>query len=151
MTEMIEAEPYLTLEVLVGQMQDLGAVDGVGRRFIPIVGGTVSGALNGAVLPGGADWQTVTPGGLLQIDARYLLDCDGARVEVDSNGVRDAAPDVMARIMRGEPVSGDEYYFRTFVRMTSSDPRHAVLNKRLFVARGERLSDRVRLTVHMIP
>ena len=65
----------------VGKPVEQGLVDGRRQRFIPITGGTVSGPkLNGVVLPGGGDWQTILPGGLTQIMARYALQAeDGTR------------------------------------------------------------------------
>lgn len=43
------------------------------RNAIPITGGTLSGALQGAVLRAGADFQLLAPDFNFELDARYLL------------------------------------------------------------------------------
>ena len=44
------------------------------RRFVPIAGGEVSGPkVNGKVLPGGGDWQTIRDDGVAELEARYTL------------------------------------------------------------------------------
>ena len=54
-----------------------------------ISGGRVSGRLQGTILPGGTDWQTVQGDGSVGIEARYLLElADGARIELQSRGLR---------------------------------------------------------------
>ena len=50
------------------------------RRVIPIVGGTVSGGLDGTVLPGGADWNVVLPDGSTELWARYEIRLAGGAV-----------------------------------------------------------------------
>lgn len=44
------------------------------RNIIPITGGTVSGGINGVVVPGGADYQLI--GAQTVLDARYMLETD---------------------------------------------------------------------------
>ncbi len=59
--------------------------------MIPFAG-TVSGELlNGRVLPGGVDTQTVNQNGIRHMSARYMLDCvdkdgDPCRVYIENNG-----------------------------------------------------------------
>lgn len=144
-------DPYLTLEVMVAPPVSVGRIDGAERRMIPIVGGVVSGAYHGAVLPGGADWQMIGPGGCIDISARYLLEVDGGVIEIRSEGVRVASPDVAARLGRGDAVDAHEYYFRTGVRFRTGAPALAHLNGKLAVGSGERLPDRVRLRVVLVP
>jgi hypothetical protein len=140
------AEPYIVLEVEVGQPVEPGPIGAGARRCIPLPGGRVSGALEGEILPGGADWQTIHDDGNLQIEAHYAFrTADGAVVEVVSNGVRAAAPETHRRLMAGEPVEPGAYYFRTFMRLRTGAPALSHLNFRLFVARGERRAGRVRL------
>lgn len=126
---------------------------GVGvRRIIPIVGGTVAGpALNGVVLAGGADWQVVRADGMTEIDARYTLKSDdSALIYISNPGIREAPPEVVARLNAGETVDPDLYYFRTAPRIETSDPRYAWMGRRLFVCRGVRLPDSVQLRFYMI-
>lgn len=136
--------PLLTLEVLVGPPVPVDA----GRRFIPIVGGSVAGGLAGEVRPGGGDWQTVWPDGRMDIAAHYVLSISGeGTVEVRSEGVRHGPPEVLAALARGEPQDPASYYFRTSVRFRTAAPGLERLNALLAVATGERLADRVRLRI----
>lgn len=122
-----------------------GEVDGGRRRFIPITGGEVSGpSLNGTVLSGGGDWQVIMPGGLTSIEARYFLKAaDGTVIEVTNPGVRTAAPDVIEKLAKGEPVDPSAYYFRTTPRFVVKDGPYAWLRRKVFVARGIRRPDNV--------
>ena len=114
--------PLMTLEVLVGAPVQIDAAPH-GRRFIPIVGGTVGGGLTGQVLAGGGDWQTVWPDGRMDIAAHYVLEIDGqGTVEVRSDGVRHGPPAVLAALARGEILDPASYYFRTAVRLRTAAP-----------------------------
>ena len=147
---MIDTAPLMTILVNVDKPVDLGLVAGQARRFVRILGGSVSGVLSGVVLPGGADWQEAGPDGMLEIDARYVLDLDGALVEVRSTGLRHGSPEVLGRLARGEIVPGSEYYFRTAMRFFTASPDLVGLNSTLAVAVGERQPGQVRLTVHAV-
>ncbi|MGK3965109.1 DUF3237 family protein [Sorangium sp. So ce118] len=141
--------PLMTLEVAVDPPVTV-TPSSPGRRFIPIVGGTVAGGLEGRVLPGG-DWQTIWADGRMDISAHYILDIAGhGTVEILSEGVRAGPPEVLAALGRGEAVDPGLYYFRTAIRMRTSAPGLLRLNAMLAVAVGERLADRVRLTVYEI-
>jgi hypothetical protein len=141
-------EPYLILEVDVGPPVEPGAIGAGARRCIPLTGGRVSGAIEGEIVPGGADWQTVHDDGNLQIEAHYAFrTAAGAVVEVVSTGVRAASPAIQERLLAGEAVDPKEYYFRTFMRFRTGAPELAHLNNRLWVSRGERRGGRVRLEV----
>lgn len=139
--------PLLTFEVMVGKPMTVDGDAAAGRRFIPIVGGTVSGRYEGVILPGGGDWQTLWPDGRMDLSAHYVLDLGGALVEVQSEGVRQGPPEVLARLAKGEAVDPSEYYFRTSIRLRTGAGELAYLNGRLAVAYGERLADRVRLQI----
>ncbi|WP_437573065.1 DUF3237 family protein [Sorangium sp. So ce887] len=139
----------MTLEVTVDPPVTVNSSP-PGRRFIPIVGGTVAGGLEGRVLPGG-DWQTIWADGRMDLSAHYILDIAGhGTVEILSEGVRAGPPEVLAALGRGEAVDPGLYYFRTAIRMRTSAPGLLRLNAVLALAVGERLADRVRLTVYEI-
>lgn len=145
---MTAADPFLILEVNVGTPSLIGPIGAGTRRLIPIVGGRVSGSLQGEIIPGGADWQTIHDNGNLQIEAHYALRThNGEVVEVLSAGMRSASPQVLQRLNAGESVDPGEYYFRTAIRFRTGAPDLAHLNFRLGIARGERQQDRVRLEV----
>jgi hypothetical protein len=145
------AEPFLILEVEVGSPIDIGLIGAGARRLIPLGGGRVSGAIEGSIVPGGADWQTIHDDGNLQIEAHYAIRTrSGAFVEIMSSGVRTGPAEVLKRLRDGEVVDPSAYYFRTAIRFRSGAPEFAHLNFRLAVARGARRSDHVRLEVFEI-
>ncbi len=147
-----DAEALFTLAIDLAEPQSIGTLPGGGeRRCVPIIGGTVSGRLNGRVLPGGADWQWLRPDGVADIDARYLLHSDaGEGVEVWSRGLRHGPPAVMARLAAGEPVDPAEYYFRTALRFESNAPGLQWLVRLIAIGHGQRLARQVRLQVYAV-
>ena len=131
---------FTEFRVKVGLPVKLGD-DGFGEaRIVPILGGTVDGpGLCGVILPGGADEQRVRADGLTRIHARYVIKAmDGALIRVDSQGLRHAAPEVMAALARGESVDPDQVYFRTVIRFETAAVAHEALNRTLYLARGTR-------------
>ena len=131
---------FTEFRVKVGLPVKLGD-DGFGEaRIVPILGGTVDGpGLCGVILPGGADEQRVRADGLTRIHARYVIKAmDGALIRVDSQGLRHAAPEVMAALARGESVDPDQVYFRTVIRFETAAAAHEALNRTLYLARGAR-------------
>ncbi len=141
------------IDIRVGEPVSAGTSEAGEQRVVPFESGTFTGSgLEGRLLPGGNDWQTVRPDGALEIRAHYLLETDrGERIEVVSEGVRHAPPGVLERIARGESVPADAYYFRTFIRLHTVAPRLVELNRTLYVSVGERKRDSVHLTVYAVP
>jgi hypothetical protein len=131
-------EPALELGILP---------DGGRRRIIPIAGGVVRGPeLAGEVLRGGADWQLVRADGVAEIEARYTLRTDrGELISVTNPGYRHAPPDIMRKLVAGEPVPAGSYYFRTTPRFEVASERLAWMMRTIFVADGIREPDRVRI------
>lgn len=124
----------------VGEAVDLGGTEGTRRRFVPILGGTVTGpTLDAEVLPGGGDWQALHADGRTVIHARYLLRAqDGAVIAVDNPGLRVAAPPIIARLSAGEDVDPALYYFRTTPRFDVRPGPHEWLMRHVFLCRGIR-------------
>ncbi len=141
-----------TVEVAVGPPLSVGRVPGGERRIIPILGGRIEGPrLNGEVLPGGADFQLIRDDGVAEIEARYTLKLtDGALVYIVNRGLRHAAPEDMARLLRGEPVPPERVYFRTAPAFETASPAHAWLHRSLFLGLGERRPDSVRVAIHAV-
>lgn len=149
---MLSAEPIFTIEAELAPILNLGRTPAGERRIIDICGGTVRGRkLNGHVLPGGADWQLIRADGAADISARYTLESDiGARVLVNSDGLRHGPPEVIAQLARGEAVDPARYYFRTVMRFETSDATLDWMNRILAIARGARLAQAVRLDVYEV-
>lgn len=129
-----------------------GIVDGGRARFIAITGGTIAGPmLNGVVLAGGGDWQTILPGGVTRVHARYFWQTDDRTViGVDNPGLRVASEAVTAQLAADQPVDPDAYYFRTAPRFEVADGRHAWLAQTVFVARGIRRPDHVMIDFYCV-
>jgi hypothetical protein len=149
MGKMLSTAPIFTIEAELAPMMNLGRTPVGERRIIGILGGTARGPkLNGRVLPGGADWQIVRADGAADISARYTIESEsGARILVNSDGLRHGPPEVLAALLRGEAVDPSSYYFRTVMRFETSDPGLAWMNRILAIAHGERLASAVKLDV----
>lgn len=144
--------PRFELRVQVGPAQELGEYGGGRRRVVPITGGTVVGErVNGVILPGGADWQTIRPDGVTLLQARYTMQTsDGQVIGIVNTGVRTASAEVAARMARGEQVDPSLYYFRASPVFEVGPGPYGWLTERLFVSAGERTPDLVRLTVYEV-
>ena len=149
---MLSATPIFTIEAELDAVLSLGRTPVGERRMIGIRGGTVHGQkLSGRVLPGGADWQLIRADGAADIQARYTIESDaGARVLVDSVGLRHGPPDVIEKLARGDKVDPSLYYFRTVMRFETGDPSTDWLNRIIAVSRGQRLARAVRLDVYEV-
>lgn len=89
----LSGERLFTIDVLLGEVIDVGETPTGRRRVIPIVGGTVWGGLEGVVLPGGADWNLQRPDGSVELWARYELRlADGSVVSVVNTAVHEPEP-----------------------------------------------------------
>ncbi len=150
----MQLQPLMTLMLELLPIESVGATPLGEVRVIPFREGRFEGpdGLRGKLLPGGTDWQRVRSDGTLEIAARYLLETDrGERIEVQSNGLRHASAEVMARLNAGEAVAKDAYYFRTAIRLSTAAPRLAHLNNVLVVSVGERARSSVRLELFIVP
>jgi hypothetical protein len=138
---------FADLSVQVAQPQEVGRTPRGERRLIPIVGGQAVGdGWRARVLPGGADFQLIVSDTMAELDARYTLELEGGGlVYVRNRAVRAAAPEVMARLVRGEAVDPSLVYFRCSPSFeTACSPLHWI-NERMFIGTGARHPDRVEM------
>lgn len=136
---------FADLRVQVGAPQEVGrAVHGL-RRLIPITGGTAQGeGWSARVLPGGADFQLVVNDRLAELDARYTLETDGGDlIYVCNRAVRSGPAELIARLVRGEPVDPAQIYFRCSPSFETASPALAWIAERMFVGSGARYPDAV--------
>lgn len=147
--------PMAQVRCDVGPVTSLGAAPLGERRYVQLLGGEVVGPeLRGRIVEGGVDWQVARSDGALEIAAHYVVDAGSAGspalVEVQSNGLRHASPEVMARLAAGEDVPRDAYFFRTLMRFTTghADWRH--LNRVMAIAVGQRRARQVVLDVYRL-
>ncbi len=152
MASLLGNQPIFTIEAGLAGIVTLGSTPYGERRFVSITGGTVKGPkLNGRILPGGADWQFVRSDGVVDIQARYMIESDrGARIVVNSAGLRHGPPEVLENLAKGDKVDPALYYFRTVMRFETADPALDWLNRILALSRGQREVRSVRLDVYEV-
>lgn len=130
------------LTYLMSFRVDMGAhstvIDGLpGRRFVPILGGDVTGRNTGRILEGGGDWQTVRADGTIDLEAQYIIELDNhGLVEVNASGVRSATTDGV--------------YFRTVMRFSTDAPGLASMRSRIFLSTGHREAATVALDIYEV-
>lgn len=142
----LRTEHAFTASVAVGKAIIVGkGPDGL-RRYIPIMGGSVSGALlTGTIVAGGGDSQIVRSDGSIVLEARYLIEThDNVTISVVNRGLRNAPADIMESLARGEHVPPAQYYFRTVAQFEAPvESPYDFFNRFLFVATAEREAEAV--------
>lgn len=140
-----ELKFFADLSVQVDKPQEVGKTHHGVRRVIPILGGSVQGqGWQGRVLSGGADFQLLLGPSMAELDARYVIESEGGDlIFVTNRAVRTASPDVMAKIVRGEPVDPSTVYFRCSPSFETASPALSWITERLFIGTGARHPDQV--------
>jgi hypothetical protein len=146
------------LELVFKGVAQLGPPTSVGdtpqgsRRVVPITGGSFEGEkMRGEILSGGADWQFTRPDGVSELEALYLLRThDGVHIQVRNYGTRHGPPDVFLKIMAGEHVSPDAYYFRAVPKFSAPAGPYEWLNRYVFLCTGERFASSVTLWFYRV-
>jgi hypothetical protein len=123
---------------------------GAGRGAVYLDEGVIEGPrLQGrAVSNSGGDYALFRPDGVLQFDARYMLEAsDGGLILLYNKGyLWGRTPDVMPRIRKwifegGEPVPFEEYYLRANPTFETSAGPHDWLMRHVIIGVGERMTD----------
>lgn len=128
--------PAFCLRVKVCPPEALNSASGGPVRLVSIAGGTVAGILQGSILPGGSDWQTIRNDGVIEIEARYLIELqDGARVELQNRGRR----------------NGSLGPFWSTIWLHTEDEAYRWVNSAQFLARGSRRNDVVEIEAFTLP
>jgi hypothetical protein len=121
------------------------------RRIIPISGGTVSGRINGKVLPAGADYQLFRIDRPSKLIAKYAIETEtGSTVYVQNRGIRVATSEVSERIRDGKEVDPEEVYFRSTPQFETADPDLKWLERNIFVCGGVRRPYGVKLSFYRV-
>lgn len=128
-----------------------GLPGGSDKGIVVVTEGAFRGRdLNGIVLPSsGGDYAAFRADGVVQLDARYMLqEADGTPIVLHNRGyVWGRAPEVMARFSRiangarDETVAPAEYYFRTCATFDVPQGPHDWLGRHIFIGVGARLAD----------
>ena len=122
----MRSRPLMTLRLMTGPIENIGAGPRGTRLTYPITGGSFEGErLRGKVLSGGGDWVVKRADGVLELDLRVTLETDdGALIHMTFDGIRDdEAP--------GAP------YFRTAPRFETASSKYEFLNRLLAIGTGE--------------
>jgi len=141
-------EHAFDLDVVVEEPIEIGDTGDGERRIIPIKEGTVSGRIEGHVLPGGADFQLFRVDRPSELVAKYAIETEsGSRVYVENRGIRDASPEIKRRLGEGEEVDPEDVYFRSVPEFETADPDLEWLTRSVFVATGIRQPRGVKISV----
>lgn len=115
---------------------------GATRAAIYAAEGTVEGpGIKGRVVPmSGGDWPLLRPDGVIDFDARYLLELyDGTIIYLQNRGYRWAYTQQAAeRLARNEPVDPSEYYMRVSPKFDVPEGPYDWMAKHVFVGVAEK-------------
>ena len=132
--------------------QNVGVTPYGDRRIRYLEGGTFSGPkIHGEVLPWGADWVLLRSDGARYLDVRLTLRADDDHlVYVTARGIMDVSPETFQRLVGGEDVSPEDYYFRTTPLFETASEKYAWLNRVVAVTVGSIRGTAVRHMVYAV-
>jgi hypothetical protein len=117
---------------------------GASRAAVYAASGKIEGPrLNGRVIPmSGGDFPLLRPNGVIDFDARYLLEADdGAIIYMQNRGYRWGSQEVMERLARKEQVRSDEYYMRAAPKFEAPEGPHEWMSRHVFVGVAEKTQE----------
>ena len=124
------------------------------RAAIYAAEGVIEGPLlNGRVVPmSGGDFPLTRPNGVIDFDARYLLEADdGAVIYMENRGFRWAkSPEIAERMRRNEPVDHDDYYMRVTPRFDGPDGPHSWMAQHVFLGVAEKIPGANRINYFVV-
>lgn len=129
------------------------SLQGETRAAVFIAEGEFSGPrIRGRVIPmSGADWALMRPGGVIDFDARYMLEADdGTPIYLQNRGFRWGSEEAMAALRDRQEVPDEEYYMRTSPRFEVPDGPHEWLARHVFVGRGEKTPEGNKIHYFMV-
>ncbi len=99
--------------------------------------------IKGIVLPNsGADWPMWRQDGVIDFDARYMLQTDdGAVIYLQNRGYRWGSPEVMEAMSRREEVAPDAYYMRVSPKFEAPAGKYEWMSRYVFVGVAEKTPD----------
>lgn len=116
---------------------------GMTRAAVYAGTGTIEGPLlRGRVIPmSGGDFPLVRADGVIDFDARYLLEAeDGTVIYMQNRGFRWAmTPEIAEKMSRDEPVAHEDYYMRVSPKFDVPDGPHAWMGKHMFIGVAEKV------------
>jgi hypothetical protein len=116
---------------------------GASRAAIYAASGSVTGPrLNGTVVPmSGGDFPLLRPDGVIDFDARYLLEADdGAIIYMQNRGYRwPRSAEIGERMSRNEAVDHGDYYMRVSPKFDAPAGPHEWMSRHVFVGVAEKI------------
>jgi hypothetical protein len=119
------------------------------RAAVYAASGTIKGPrLNGKVIPmSGGDFPLVRPNGVIDFDARYLLQADdGAVIYMQNRGFRwGRTPEINEKLSRNEDVDPSQYYMRVSPKFDAPAGPHEWMSRHIFVGVAEKIPNANRI------
>ncbi|MBE7200257.1 MAG: DUF3237 domain-containing protein [Parafilimonas terrae] len=127
-----------TCRVTCGEVFEIGAGPLGERRCYTMTGGCIEGdRLSGDLVGPGSDWMITEPDGLMRMDVRLLLRTDdGALVALRYFGPAQSSDAMRRALAANEPTGFADQAIRTHWLLETGDPRHAWVNRTVFVGEG---------------
>jgi hypothetical protein len=138
----LHSKPLFVFQIEVKPATVIGQTPGYDRRIGEIVGGRFEGErLNGKILSGGSDWQSLRSDNAITLNVRLVLQTDdGHLIGMVYQGMRHGPRAVMDRIANGKTVSPSEYYLRATPYFETASDKYGWINRIVSVAYGHRLA-----------
>lgn len=132
----IQLEEITTINVKIeGSVESFDCSNGMSKAMISFSGTLTGPYLNGKILPGGIDCQTIDKDKVNRLSARYMVELDnGDRVFIENNGV--------------SYNKQDKNYFMCTPKFMTNSEEYSWLNTDVFVAYAEGVSEGVKITVY---
>src|ERR1700675_4094495 len=145
MVPALQTKYVFSLAIKVGAPIMAGDLGHGVRWIIPILGGEVRGeGIRGTIFPCGADFQTIRPNGLTELEAKYAFELDdGAIVYIENIGIRFGPKELLDRIAKGETIDPAVISFRSRPKFETGAEKYRWLMENLFIGVGARHPDRV--------
>ncbi len=139
----LKAEYAFTIRIKLTKAHHLKPNNqGATRIAVFVSEGVIEGPmLQGKVMPmSGGDYPLARPNGVLDFDARYMLELDdGTLVYLQNRGFRWGSDEVMKKLAERQPVGFDEdYYMRVCPKFDVPAGPHDWLDRHIFVGIGEK-------------
>lgn len=134
----------------LGEPMDVGLTPDGFRRIVPILGGSFSGPdVRGRILAFGGDFQTIKPGGQIDLDARYVLQTEESELIYVSNiGNRYVPPEAFSALIARQPVDLSLAKSTGAARLETGSDRLQWVNRTRFFPRGQRGPDGLLLDLY---
>lgn len=130
----LKTEKIAEVNVLVDPPTAAGS-----KIIYPITGGTISGKINGNILPLGADFGSLISPTTFKLDIREVIQTtDSATIYVTYSGYIHADAETFGLLVSGKAheVSPDKYYFRINPVFETTSPKYDWLNHTLAIGVG---------------